>query len=136
MKNVSIKKINHVAIVVPDMDEAIKFWRDALGLPLDRIENVASQKSEVAFFPVGEGEVELVRPTDEQSGLAKFLETRGPGLHHLCLEVDHIENWLTDLKVKGIRLINETPLIMDGRKAAFIHPKSSGGVLLELYELV
>ena len=77
-KGVTIKKINHIAIVVPDMDEGIKFWRDALGLTLDRIEYVASQKSEVAFFPVGNGEVELVKPTDDQSGLAKFLETRWP----------------------------------------------------------
>lgn len=135
-KGISIKKINHLAIVVANMDEAIRFWRDSLGLKLDRIENVPEQKSEVAFFPVGDGEVELVRPTEDHTGLAKYLETHGPGMHHLCFEVEDIENSLLELKEKGVKLINEKPLIMEGRKAAFIHPKSTGGVLLELYEII
>jgi methylmalonyl-CoA/ethylmalonyl-CoA epimerase len=130
-----IKKINHVAIAVEDIDEALLFWRDALGLTLDHIEDVPSQKSVVAFLPAGEGEVELVKPTDENSGVAKFLAKNGAGMHHLCFEVDDIEAMLADLKAKNIRLINEAPLELEGRKMAFIHPKSASGVLVELYQL-
>jgi len=131
-----MNKINHVAIVVEDIDEALKFWRDALGLEVDHIEDVPSQHSRVAFIPVGDSEVELVSPTTQDSGLAKFLEKRGEGLHHLCFEVDDLTEVLDELKIKGIRLINEEPLILPGRKMAFVHPKSTNGVLVELYELI
>ncbi len=130
-----IKKINHVAIAVSDVDASLTFWRDALGLAVDHVEDVPSQKATVVFIPVGESEVELVRPTSEDTGVAKFLAERGGGMHHLCFEVDDIEGMLEDLKAKGVRLINETPLELPGRKMAFIHPKSSGGVLVELYEV-
>jgi methylmalonyl-CoA/ethylmalonyl-CoA epimerase len=130
-----ITKINHVAIAVPDIEAALTFWRDALGLDLSHIEEVPSQKSTVAFLPAGEGEVELVEPTNEDTGLAKFLAEKGPGLHHLCLEVDNLEEKLAELKAKGVRLINETPNVLPGRKMAFIHPKASNGVLVELYEV-
>jgi len=130
-----IKKINHVAIVVADIDESLKFWQDGLGIKLDHVEDVPSQKSMVAFLPLGESEVELVKPTSQDSGVAKFLEERGGGMHHLCFEVDDIAGMLADLKAKGIRLINEEPLILPGRKMAFVHPKSTGGVLVELYEV-
>lgn len=128
-------KINHVAIAVPDLDESIHFWKDVMGLELDHIENVPSQKSEVAFFPVGDSEIELVHPTDEDTGVSKFLERRGPGIHHLCFEVDDIAEALIQMKEKGTRLINEEPLELPGRKMAFVHPKSTGGVLIELYEI-
>jgi len=131
-----VKKINHVAIVVEDIDSALGFWRDGLGLALDHIEDVPSQASKVAFLPVGEGEVELVEPTDPESGLAKYLVKRGEGMHHLCVEVDDIEGMLAQLQEKGVRLINEKPLDLPGRRMAFIHPKSTNGVLLELYELM
>jgi methylmalonyl-CoA/ethylmalonyl-CoA epimerase len=131
-----IKKINHVAIVVKDVDQALTFWRDQLGLRLSHIEDVPSQNSKVAFLPVGEGEVELVQPTNTESGLAKYLERRGEGMHHLCLEVDDIAAMLNALGEKGVRLINEEPLDLPGRRMAFIHPKSTGGVLVELYEVV
>lgn len=131
-----IKKINHVAILVEDIDSALTFWRDQLGLPLDHVEDVPSQSSKVAFMPVGEGEVELVQPTDPDSGLGKFLEKRGEGMHHLCIEVDDIEAMLTNLQTKGVRLINEVPLDLPGRRMAFIHPKSTNGVLVELYEII
>lgn len=130
-----INKINHVAIVVADLDEALKFWRDAMGIGLDHIEDVPSQKSQVAFLPVGDSEVELVKPTTDDSGAAKFLQERGGGMHHLCFEVDDIVSKLADLKSKGIRLINEEPISLPGRKMAFVHPKSTGGVLLELYQV-
>jgi methylmalonyl-CoA/ethylmalonyl-CoA epimerase len=131
-----IKKINHVAIVVQDIDEALGFWRDQLGLELDHIEDVSSQGSKVAFMPVGESEVELVQPTDPESGLGKYLEKRGEGLHHLCIEVDDIEAMLDFLKKKDVRLINETPVDLPGRRMAFVHPKAGNGVLIELYQLV
>ena len=130
-----IKKINHVAIVVEDIDSALGFWRDQLGLELDHIEEVPSQASKVAFMPVGGSEVELVQPTDPESGLGKYLEKRGEGLHHLCIEVDDIEAMLALLKEKGVRLINETPVDLPGRRMAFIHPKAGNGVLIELYQL-
>lgn len=132
----NIRKINHVAIVVGDIEQALGFWRDGLGLELDHLEDVPSQKAQVAFLPVGDSEVELVKPTSEDNGAAKFLAERGGGMHHLCFEVDDIAAKLADLKVKGVRLINETPLELPGRKMAFVHPKSTGGVLVELYELL
>ena len=131
-----VKKINHVAIVVEDIDSALHFWRDQLGLSLDHIEDVPSQASKVAFLTVGDSEVELVEPTDPESGLAKYLAKRSEGMHHLCVEVDNIEVMLQQLKQKGVRLINQDPLDLPGRRMAFIHPKSTNGVLLELYELI
>lgn len=130
-----ITKINHVAIVVPDIDGALSFWHDALGLELSHVEDVPSQKSQVAFMPLGDSEVELVRPTSEDSGVAKFLADRGAGMHHLCFEVDNIEGMMAQLKEKGVRLINDTPQQLEGRKVAFVHPKSANGVLVELYQL-
>jgi methylmalonyl-CoA/ethylmalonyl-CoA epimerase len=131
-----VTKINHVAIAVPDIEEALTFWRDALGLELHHVEDVPSQKAIVAFLPVGDSELELVKPTADDTGVAKFLAEKGAGMHHLCLEVDDIEGMLESLKKKGIRLINENPLILPGRKMAFIHPKSTNGVLVELYQLI
>ncbi|MCB2202469.1 methylmalonyl-CoA epimerase [bacterium] len=131
-----IKKINHVAIIVEDIDSAMGFWGEALGLTLDHVEEVPSQASKVAFIPVGDSEVELVQPTDPESGLAKYLEKRGEGMHHLCIEVEDIEGMLSVLKEKGVRLINEEPIALPGRRMAFVHPKSANGVLIELYELV
>lgn len=131
-----LKKINHVAIVVSDIENSLKFWRDALGIELDHIEEVPSQKAMVAFLPVGDSEIELVKPTAEDTGAGKFLAERGGGMHHLCLEVDDIAGMLADLKDKGVRLINEEPIVLPGRKMAFVHPKSTGGVLVELYEII
>ena len=131
-----IKKINHVAIVVKDIDESLKFWETALGLKLDHVEDVPSQASKVAFIPVGEGEIELVQPTNSDSGMAAYLEKRGEGMHHLCIEVDDIEAKMQELKDAGVRLINQSPEVLPGRKMAFIHPKSTNGVLVELYEIL
>lgn len=131
-----IKKINHIAIVVPDLEAATSFWVDALGLDMSHKEHVASQGVEVAFIPVGDSKIELLQPTDDESGVARYLDKRGPGLHHLCFEVDNIEATLAELKTADIQLINEAPVTgSDGRKFAFIHPKSANGVLVELYEL-
>lgn len=130
-----ILKINHVAVAVSDVDAALIFWQDALGIQLNRVEEVPSQSSTVAFLPIGDSEVELVKPTTADSGVAKFLADRGGGIHHLCFEVDDIEGMLRQLKEKGVRLIDEQPKVLPGRKMAFVHPKSTGGVLVELYEL-
>lgn len=131
-----VKRIDHVAVLVDDLEKHLAFWRDALGIELSLIVDVPAEKSQVAFFPVGGSEVELVKPTTDDSGLARYLEKRGPGIHHICLEVDDIEGMLVDLKAKGIQLINDTPMTSpDGRKYAFIHPKSGHGVMVELYEL-
>jgi methylmalonyl-CoA/ethylmalonyl-CoA epimerase len=131
-----IIKIDHIAIVVEDIDLALGFWRDALGLELSHVEDVPDQESVVAFLPTGASEVELVKPTTEDSGVARYLRKQGPGIHHICFEVEDIEETLEQLKDNGIRLINETPLIgTGGKKIAFVHPKGTHGVLVELYEL-
>jgi methylmalonyl-CoA/ethylmalonyl-CoA epimerase len=131
----NITKINHIAIAVADIDGALSFWRDALGLIVDHIEDIPSQNSEVGFLLCGDSKVELVKPTAEDTGIAKFLAERGGGMHHLCFEVDDIDAMLLQLKDKGVRLINETAMELPGRKMAFVHPKSTGGVLVELYQL-
>jgi methylmalonyl-CoA/ethylmalonyl-CoA epimerase len=131
-----VTRIDHVAILVDDLQKTVDFWQDALGIQLAHIVDVPAEKSMVAFLPVGGSEIELVKPTTDDSGLARYLEKRGPGMHHICLEVDDIEGMLAHLKEKGIQLINETAVDgMDGRKYAFIHPKSANGVMVELYEL-
>jgi len=131
-----LKRLNHVAVLVPDLEQALAFWQDQLGLTLDHVETVSSMAVKIAFLPLGESEIELVQPTTEDSGLAKYLAKRGPGLHHICIETDDIKGKLAELKEKSVRLIDEEPVLMDdGRQLAFIHPKSTGGVLVELYEL-
>jgi len=131
-----INNINHVAIVVDDMEKSLAFWRDALGIELHELRDVPAEKSQVAFLPVAGAEIELVKPTSDDSGLAKYLAKRGPGMHHVCLEVDDIEGMMAQLKARGIRLINEEPRIAaDGKRYAFIHPESTSGVLVELYQL-
>lgn len=131
-----IKKISHIAIVVPDLDEAMDFWVDALGLPLNHIEHVPDQGVDVAFLPSGESEIELLEPIEQGSGVARYMSKRGPGMHHICFEVDDIEYVLDRLREANVPLINEEPTIgTGGKKIAFIHPKGTGGVLVELYEL-
>ena len=131
-----VKRINHVAVVVADMNKALSFWRDALGMELHEVRDVPAEKSQVAFLPLPGSEVEVVLPTTDDSGIAKYLAKRGPGMHHICLEVDDIEGMMSHLKSKGVRLINEEPrLAADGKKYAFIHPESTAGVLVELYQI-
>ncbi len=131
----SIKRIDHLAVVVSDLQEALSFWEDALGLTVSRVETVPAEQSVVAFLPIGRGEIELVKPTTDDSGTAKFLAKRGPGMHHICFEVEGLDDLLARLKEHGIQLINETPVEKEnGVRYAFIHPKSTHGVLVELYE--
>ena len=131
-----ITRIDHIAILVDDLSAPLSFWRDALGMEVTHVKDLPSEAAQIAFLPAADSEIELVRPTTRDSGLAKYLEKRGPGMHHVCLEVDDIEGMLAQLKGKGIQLINETPKVnAEGKKYAFIHPKSAFGVMVELYEL-
>jgi methylmalonyl-CoA/ethylmalonyl-CoA epimerase len=131
-----IKRIDHIAIVVEDIEGSLAFWRDTLGLDLSQVLAVPEQQASIAFLPTGDSEVELVQPTTADSGLARYLAKRGPGIHHICFEVDDLAQTLADLKARGVRLIDETPKPgRDGRQLAFIHPESANGVLVELYEL-
>ena len=131
-----VKKIHHVALVVEEIDDAVSFWQDCLGIPLQHISVAPQEKSRIAFLPVGESEIELVQPTSEDSGVARYLSKRGPGMHHICLEVDDIRRFIEHLNNLGIRLINSEPVVGTGGKLiAFIHPESTQGVLVELYEL-
>ncbi len=131
-----IKAINHVAIVVSDMEKSLTFWREALGIEVRELRQVEAEKSQVAFLPLEGSEIELVKPTSNDSGIAKYLAKRGPGMHHVCLEVDDLTGLLARLKSQGVHLINEEPRQADdGRKYAFVHPDSTGGVLVELYQL-
>jgi methylmalonyl-CoA/ethylmalonyl-CoA epimerase len=130
-----IKKIHHVAVVVADIDEALSFWRDRLGLTLSEVRDVPAQKTSVAFLPAGESQIELVRPATDDSGVARYLTRYGPGMHHVCLVTDDLDGLLQQLKSRGVRLVNEVPLVnADGHKYAFVHPDSASGVLLELTE--
>ncbi len=131
-----IKNINHIAVIVPDLEGALAFWEGALGLKLARTESVPEEGVDVAFLPIGGSNVELLKPTVADTGVARFLEKRGPGIHHMCFEVDDIEATLAQMRAHNIQLINEQPVEgHGGRKYAFVHPKSTGGVLVDLYQL-
>lgn len=128
-------KINHLGIATKGIEEALKFWDDALGLENVHTEVVEDQKVRVAMLPIGESRVELLEPTSEDSPISKFLEKRGGGIHHIAVEVEDIGASLARLKEKGMRLIDESPRIgAEGCLVAFVHPAASGGVLLELVQ--
>ena len=128
-------KIEHIGIATRGLDDALGFWRDALGLELQDVEEVAEQGVRVAMLPIGETRVELLEPTSEASPIAKFLEKRGAGIHHIAVRVDDIRVTLARLKEQGLRLIDEVPRRgAGGCLVAFIHPSSANGVLLELVE--
>lgn len=130
-----IIKVEHIAVIVEDIDAALDFWQDGLGIDVAGIKDVPTEGARVAFLPLGDSEIELVQPTATDTGMTRYLSKRGPGLHHICLEVENIEGILEALKAKGVRLINQTPRVeQDGKKYAFIHPESAQGVLVELYE--
>lgn len=130
-----IKRINHIAIALPDLAAGQKFWVEALGLTLDHVTHVPAEGVDAAFLSVGDSEIELLQPLDGEGGVAKFLQKRGTGIHHICFEVEDIEKMLQELKRAGIPLINETPRINpDGKQYAFLHPKGTGGILIELYQ--
>ncbi len=129
-------RVHHIAIAVRDLDEALSFYRDVLGLEVAERHQVPQEGVEIAFLPAGEAEIELLEPLDEGGGVARFLEKRGEGLHHVCLEVPDIEAAMDRLRAAGARVLSESPRVRaDGTRYVFIHPKSAHGVLLELYEV-
>ncbi len=131
-----LKKINHVAVAVNNLEEATKFYEEVLGLTLSGVEVVTSQKTKVGFFKIGESNIELVQPAAPDSPLTKYLETKGQGIHHICFEVDDVEAEVKAFIEKGATLIDKTPRPgAHNTKVAFVHPKSSNGVLIELCEL-
>jgi len=127
-------KIDHIGIVVHDIQEALNVYRTALGLPLKEVVEVHDQKVQVAFLPIGESNIELVQPTTDDSGIAKYVANRGEGIHHICIEVEDIERALAQLKNHDVQLIDETPRQGAHGRVAFIHPKGAHGVLIELVE--
>ena len=128
--------IHHVAIAIHDLDVALAFYRDTMGLEMTRRCEVPEEGVEIAFLSAGEGEIELLRPLDEESDLARFLEKRGEGLHHICLAVADIEVAIERLRAAGARLLSEEPRVnAHGTRYVFVHPQSAHGVLLELYEV-
>jgi len=128
-----LTKINHIGVAVASIEEALPFYRDALGMVLGGTEEVPSQLVKVAFLSVGESKIELLEPTSAESPVAKFLEKNGPGTHHVAYEVADIEAAIATLLAQGTRMIDQTPRLgAHGAKIAFVHPKSSGGVLTEL----
>lgn len=130
-------KIDHLGIATKGIDEALKFWENALGLEQTHTETVEEQKVRVAMLPIGETRIELLEPTSEDSPISKFLEKRGGGIHHIAVEVEDIEASLAKLKANGMRLIDEKPRIgAEGCLIAFVHPASANGVLLELVQKV
>jgi methylmalonyl-CoA epimerase len=129
-----IKKIDHIGIVVHNIEEALQVYEGALGLRLTDVEEVPEQAVRVAFLPVGESKLELLESLTAEGGVAKFLEKRGEGIHHICFEIDDIEATLQDLAAQGIQLIDEQPRQGVHGRVAFLHPKSAHGVLIELIE--
>lgn len=130
-----IKSLDHIGIAVANLDEALKLYRDALGLEVHGVEVVEEQKVRVAFLPVGDTELELLESTDPEGPIAKFIEKRGEGIQHLAFKVDDIDKALEEMRAKGIRLIDEKPRYgAGGARIAFLHPKSTSGVLIELSE--
>lgn len=128
-------KLHHIGIAVKNIDEQLKIWRDILGLRLAHSEEVPDQKVKVAVLPIKDVNIELLEPLSQESTVHKFIEKRGEGLHHICIEVDDIDTVLVKMKEKNIKLIDEVPRIgAAGKKIAFIHPKDMGGVLIELSE--
>lgn len=127
--------IEHIGIAVKSLDEAIPYWENVMGLKCYNIEEVADQKVKTAFFRIGEVKIELLEPTSEDSTIAKFIENKGPGVHHIAFAVNGIEDQLKDAESKDIRLIDQTPRSgAEGLTIAFLHPKSTFGVLTELCE--
>ena len=128
-----IIKIDHLGIAVKSIEAGKQFWTNVLGLQFEGVETVSEQKVTTAFFPVGESEVELLESTAPDGPIANYIEKRGEGIQHIAFRVENIEAALDELKAKGVRLIDEKPRLgAGGAKIAFLHPKSTNGVLVEL----
>ena len=127
--------VDHIGVAVKDLRKALEFWEKTLGIPCVGVEEVAEQKVRTAFLPVKDTEIELLEPTADDSPVAKFIEKKGEGIHHIALRVENLEEALEELKARGVQLIDEKPRYgAGGARIAFVHPKATGGVLLELSE--
>ncbi len=127
--------IHHIAIAVEDLDAALAFYRDALGVDVAQRHEVPAEGVEIAFLPMGESQLELLEPLDPDNSIGRFLAKRGEGLHHICLQVDDIGVAVAQLEGEGARMASEVLQHPDGTRYAFVHPKSAHGVLLELYQV-
>ena len=127
-------KVHHVALIVRSIEDALGFWRDTLGLDLETVMDIPSDRVRIAFLGVGESKVELVEPTDDTTGVARFLESKGEGFHHVCFEVANLSETLLRLEFDGLELIDTAPRKGAEGPVAFIHPRSCHGVLVELIE--
>ena len=126
--------LDHIGIVVRDIASALKVYQEALGLPLRETVELADQQVKVAFLPIGESNIELVQPTSDDTGVARYLASRGEGIHHICIEVEDIEAALAQLEAHNVQLIDREPRQGAHGRVAFVHPKSAHGVLVELVE--
>ena len=134
-ETIAPRYVDHLGVATKNIDEALKFWSDALGLVNVHSETVEDQKVRVAMLPIGESRIELLEPVSDDSPISKFLEKRGGGIHHIAVRVDDIDALLAQLKSRGVRLIDENPRIgAEGYLVAFVHPSSANGVLLELVQ--
>ena len=132
-----LKKIDHFGVAVRELEKALGIYRDGLGLEVDGVEEIPQEGVRVAFLPIGETRLELLEPTSESSPVARFLEKRGEGLHHVCFQVDGLERQIPDLRARGLELLPGYPRQgAEGERVAFFHPRSTGGVLIELREKV
>ena len=132
-----LKRVDHIAIIVRNLEQALVFYRDTLGIMPGEIKEVPTEQVRIAFLPMGGqggSEIELIEPTSTDSSLSKFLEKRGEGLHHICLEVDDIDAALAEMQEKGTPVLDKQPRIAAEGRAIFIHPRAANGVLLELVE--
>lgn len=127
-------QIHHIAIAVKDLDGALAFYRDALGIDVSERRDVPTEGVEIAFLPVGDSELELLQPLDPANSIGRFLEKRGEGIHHICVLVEDIEAAVTRMQDEGARMATEVRSHPNGTRYAFVHPKSTHGVLMELYE--
>ena len=127
-------RIHHVAVVVHSIDAAVRLYRDLLGLELETVMDIPVDRVRIAFLPVGEARVELVEPTDDTTGVARFLSSKGEGFHHVCFEVDNLAEALLRLEIDGVELIDTSPRRGAEGPVAFLHPRSCHGVLVELIE--
>jgi len=131
-----IKRVDHIAIAVKNLDEALGVFESLLGTKAAHIETIAEQGVKAALIPIGDGEIELIQPIDAEGGVAKFIEKRGEGIHHICLEVDNIDEELKSLAARGVELIDKQARKGLAGKVAFLHPRAAKGVLIELAEKV
>lgn len=127
-------KINHIAIVVKDLEKALQVYQQALGLPLEAIHEEPDEAVRVAYMPTPSGEVELIQPTTPDSGVAKYLAKRGEGLHHVCLEVENMADSVARMEAQGLEILGQPRTNQRGDTYVFVHPKSAHGVLIELYQ--